>query len=335
MSELYDREEFTLDLDTEMGGTTPKAKPRDRSPDMLQLDDDLNLLGDETELGLGGSEPDMQAGIGEEISEIHEGDITATTLGLDQLESLRSPHDGAQKEDEDMSPLSSVRSSVERELEAERQGDLLSNPFTLDQPSRGPTEEPEQAATHTNQQAQARKRKVVVDSVTEIRAKQIRSQQDDRSKILKDPSFLPRDPGVLALVTLQRTGGFATSVFYPKNIHPDLASMLSPEFVKRMAAMKRKREEVERAETVDGTERGDGTPAKRIQLDLGDDSMLEHLEAAEAARLAEREKSAEEDENGDEGEMIDFPRQEDLQLGHGDDFAIGVGDESRMSPSSG
>ena len=319
ISEEFSRDDFHFDIggDITMGGTTPKAKSRDMARDIPQLDDDLNL---DDDFGVD-NRIDFQAGVGEETSNsMAPADIAAASLGLDSLEGLRSPADAAEgRQDRDsMSPLSSVRSSVERELEAEiGHGALLDTTF-VDEPARV-SQQPEEISVGRPHSA-PRKRFLVEDAVIEIRAKQIKSQQEDRTKILKDPSFLPRDPGVLALVTLQRTGGFATSVFYPKNIHPDLAGMLSPEFVKRMAAMKRKREEEQAGgETTDGL--GKESPAKRIQLDIGDESMLEREVAAhDAAAAAAREGSAEGEvpQANESSGLIDFPK--DISMIEGDDF---------------
>ncbi|RPB29057.1 hypothetical protein L211DRAFT_859883 [Terfezia boudieri ATCC MYA-4762] len=222
MSEDFTREDFQLDIT--MIGATPKARPQDKSELPLQLDEDLNLGGD-NDFGANQS-LDWQASIGEEISTI----------------------------------LGSHESSVERELEVEirpKGTGVLDMTFVDD--AREGSKEPEEVVVAAKPSA-PRKRFLVEDTVTEIKAKQIKAQQEDRSSILKEPSFLPRDAGVFALVTMQRTGGFASSVFYPKNIHPDLAGLLSPEFVKRMAAAKRKREEEQAAEGEDGI--GKGSPAK-------------------------------------------------------------------------
>ncbi|KAK6540649.1 sister chromatid cohesion protein 1 [Orbilia ellipsospora] len=87
----------------------------------------------------------------------------------------------------------------------------------------------------------ARKKKVPFDATTEMKTKQIKAQQEDRTRILKDPLFLHRDPAMLTLMSLQMNNGFANSIFYPKNVHPDVAKLLSPEFVKEMTDRKRKR----------------------------------------------------------------------------------------------
>ncbi|KAF8456798.1 Rec8 like protein-domain-containing protein [Kalaharituber pfeilii] len=318
--EFLSRDDFQLDRDITMGGTSPELDLQKQPPQHVpQLEEDLNL--DDEDFG-GGGKIDWQAAIGEEISDMDvRANITVDTLRLRDLEGLHSP-DHAEEREDTSSPLSSARSSVVRDLEEE-----LYKPTANEEQTRLPSEDPEQAAA--SHQRQARKRKVVVDSVTEIRAKQIKSQQEDRSRILKEPSFLPRDPGVLALVTLQRTGGFATSVFYPKNIHPDLAGMLSPEFVKRMAAMKRKREEEAQVEGVEGVDMaGKESPAKRIQLDLGDESMIEkELAAGDAAAAAARLGSPEEDEHGDEGgELINFPQDTSMRIDMDDGFDVHAGD---------
>ncbi|KAF8424966.1 Rec8 like protein-domain-containing protein [Tirmania nivea] len=326
MSEDFTRDDFQLDVT--MGGTTPKARPRGRSEQPLQLDEDLNLRGDD----FGANQTlDWQAGVGEEISAIlgpQQHDITAASLGLDSLEDFRIPDhgDGKGQNRDSMSPLSSVRSSMERELEAEIRPKAGMLDMTFVDDAREGSKEPEEVAVAAKPSA-PRKRFLVEDAVTEIKSKQIKAQQEDRSKILKEPSFLPRDAGVLALVTMQRTGGFASSIFYPKNIHPDLAGLLSPEFVKRMAAAKRKRGEEQAAEGGDGA--GKESPAKRIQLDLGDDSMLEAgMAAAEAAAAEAKQRDDEDDDNhgDDSGELLDFGER-DAPVVDDDTFML-AGDET-------
>lgn len=324
LSEDISRDDLQFDIT--MGGTTPKAKQRAMS-ESLQLEEDLNLGGDNGFV-VNDNAPGWQAAIVEDISElsrIEPQNVTATFLGLDSLEGLHSPsHAPENRLDRDsMSPLSSVRSSVERELAAElRQGGILDMNFVDD--AQEASKEPEEIVI-TRPHA-PRKRFLTEDTVTEIKSKQIKAQQEDRSKILKEPSFLPRDAGVLALVTMQRTGGFASSVFYPKNIHPDLASLLSPEFVKRMAAMKRKREQA-----IEGGDSGKESPAKRIQLDIGDDSVLEReLAAADAAAAEAKGRDEDDDFHADDsGELLDFPR--DIPVGDGD-ILMGRGDETCMLP---
>lgn len=198
------------------------------------------------------------------------------------------------------SPLSSARSSVVRDLEADLQqlGRFVDVSY-IEEALREPSEEPEEILVHRRQ---VRGRRVMVDSVTEIRAKQIKAQQEDRSKILIEPNFLPRDPGLLALLSLQKTRGFVQNVFYPKNIAPELASFLSPEFVRRMAELKRKRE----GEGEEALERAEGLlPAKhpRLEIEEGEEEILPPPEEVEERARAEAAASPAE-------EMFEFPEPE-------------------------
>ena len=198
------------------------------------------------------------------------------------------------------SPLSSARSSVVRDLEADLQqlGRFVDVSY-IEEALREPSEEPEEILVHRRQ---VRGRRVMVDSVTEIRAKQIKAQQEDRSKILIEPNFLPRDPGLLALLSLQKTRGFVQNVFYPKNIAPELASFLSPEFVRRMAELKRKRE----GEGEEAMERAEAPPPvkhPRLEIEEGEEEILPPPEEVEERARAEAAASPAE-------EMFEFPEPE-------------------------
>ncbi|KAL7274648.1 sister chromatid cohesion protein 1 [Rhizina undulata] len=238
------------------------------------------------EIGLGFDEDDagIPFGLGEE------GDLTALVGAPSERAATVPPPESVREESvREESPLSSVRSSVERELSADirAHGAMLDISFA-DEIMRAPSEEVEAYA-----QRVIRKRKVVVDPVTEIRAKQIKAQQEDRTRILKEPSFLPRDPTLLALLSLQKTGGFAQSVFYPKNMAPELKNLLSPEFVKRMAELKRKRER----EAVGGEEIEERpSPAKQVRLDIFENEPTLGMDVGEETfrpeELAEGEEAA-------------------------------------------
>ncbi|KAL8954026.1 MAG: hypothetical protein Q9222_000148 [Ikaeria aurantiellina] len=124
------------------------------------------------------------------------------------------------------SPLSSVRSSIERTFDA----------FHLDG-----DEEPSMHQPH-----QAKKRKVIeADEDTTISHTQIKAQQADRSAILRPASFLSRNPLFLSLTMLQQNGGFVTNVMgegRAKGWAPELRDMLSLETVRRSGQLKRKRD---------------------------------------------------------------------------------------------
>lgn len=126
---------------------------------------------------------------------------------------------------ESQSPLSSVRSSVVRDLD---------HTFL----------EPQEVSVH--QAHKAKKRKIIQpDADTVLHASQIKAQQDDRSKILKPASFLPRDPMLLTLMNMQQNGGFVSSIMGDgrgKGWAPELRGILSLEVVRKSGELKRKRD---------------------------------------------------------------------------------------------
>lgn len=288
--------------------------PKGPESEAGRLEEDLRLgFGDEDDTGIGFG--DMGLG-----TEEQEGDLTLLgpqaeeerrSMGPVSLAGAETPRAPlirpARSERADSSPLSSVRSSVDRDLEGDLRshGDLLNLPLlddTLRPLSEEAEEEPEKAIHH---QRAVRGRRVMIDEVTEIRAKQIKAQQEDRSRILKEPSFLPRDPTLLALLSLQRSRGFAQNVFYPKNIAPELRSLLSPEFVRRMAELKRKRgaedEEIVAQET--------RSPSKQPRL-------LDFDEEDEMLPMAKEDQEGSGDEGGAGDDMFMLPdRDEPVRIG--------------------
>lgn len=277
--------------------------PKGPGSEVGRLEEDLQLVFDDEDTGVA-----FHGDLGLGGEEDQEGDLTI--LGASTEVERRSPGPTpligpetprapsvriARSERAESSPLSSVRSSVDRELEGDPRthGDLLNLSY-LDDTLRPLTEEPE--PEHAVQQQRAvRGRRVMVDEVTEIRAKQIKAQQEDRSKILKEPSFLPRDPTLLALLSLQKSRGFAQNVFYPKNIAPELASLLSPEFVRRMAELKRKRED-EDEEVVAQEAR---SPSKQPRLEFDEEEQFLPMEDE-----TKEDHAGSGDEGGDEMFML-------------------------------
>ena len=130
------------------------------------------------------------------------------------------------------SPLSSIRSSAERDLEQSfRQQNLGSL-------------EPDEETVHHAQRA--KRRKVLQPDVqTELRAAEIRALQQDRSKILKPAQFLSRDPVLLALMQMQREGNFVSNILgdgMQRGLAPELRGVLPLELVRQGAERKRKRD---------------------------------------------------------------------------------------------
>lgn len=130
------------------------------------------------------------------------------------------------------SPLSSVRSSAERQLEQSFRNQVED------------TFEPEEESVHHAQRAKRRK-VLEADSDTQIHSNQIRQQQVDRSKILKPISLLPRDPLLMALLDMQKTGAFVSSILgdgRSKGWAPELRGILSLEVIRGPKHLKRKRD---------------------------------------------------------------------------------------------
>jgi cohesin complex subunit SCC1 len=135
---------------------------------------------------------------------------------------------------ESLSPLSSIRSSVERDLETFQQDQNVTG-FEPEQ-----EEEEEDSVHHANR---AKRRRVLeADTTTQISQSQIRDLQTNRDKILKPATFLPRDPLLLALMNMQKSGGFVSSILgdgRSQGWAPELRGILSLEVVSRPQKRKR------------------------------------------------------------------------------------------------
>jgi cohesin complex subunit SCC1 len=195
---------------------------------MLELDlgdDNATRNHEEDDFNLGGGD-DFDMGVGDVFN-------MDTEVQGDRAASVPPQTPGLERDSQ--SPLSSIRSSVERDLENHNQRNLDSTIFEPEE------EEESQHLTH-----RAKKRKVLQpDADTVLHSKQIKQQQDDRSRILKPVSFLPRDPVILTLMHMQRSGGFVSSILGDgrgKGWAPELKGILSLEVVRRVGELKRKRD---------------------------------------------------------------------------------------------
>ncbi|KAL9031542.1 MAG: hypothetical protein Q9196_000437 [Gyalolechia fulgens] len=161
-------------------------------------------------------------------------------------------------ERDSQSPLSSVRSSVERTFDASHQEDE--------------TEEPP-----VHQRHKAKKRKIIqVDPNTMMSHTQIKEQQADRSAILKPASFLARDPLLLQLTNMQQSGGFVSSIMADgraKGWAPELRGILSIEVIRKSGPLKRKRDS-----GVGDLDEDDRQLDQEVRLELPED---DHFTAAD------------------------------------------------------
>ncbi|KAF1809347.1 hypothetical protein P152DRAFT_403379 [Eremomyces bilateralis CBS 781.70] len=133
------------------------------------------------------------------------------------------------------SPLSSIGASMERELEASFR------PF--DDATRLSFDPDETALFAPNR---AKKRRVLpADATTELSSKYIKELQNDRTRILKPASFLPRDPYLLALMQMQQQGAFVSTVLGDgrmKGWAPELRDLFSADAIRKSGDLKRKRD---------------------------------------------------------------------------------------------
>jgi cohesin complex subunit SCC1 len=260
------------DLDTSIhqGRDAPSERPPDAefgsSPKPL-VDDDLELdVGDDLEEDHS-AHAHVNTDLNLEDVDIDLGDSTEMGNPLEDLVNGDRAEEQEQRERESLSPLSSIRSSVERDLEQTFQDQNTMN-FE-------PQEEEEESLHHAHK---AKRRKVLhADADTELNVNLIREQQADRSRILKPTSFLPRDPMLLALMNMQKTGGFVSSILgdgRSRGWAPELRGILSLEVVARSGQLKRKRDSgVADLETEE--EDADAGPEKTPQLEFQqDESML-------------------------------------------------------------
>ncbi|PGH12533.1 hypothetical protein AJ80_06694 [Polytolypa hystricis UAMH7299] len=262
------------DLDLDLGeGAAPLGK--------MNVDDTHenldNFLQPDNDVTMGGTEEELGVPIPEEVSSV------PSVAGAPDF--MR----------ESLSPLSSARSSVVRELDETFMNENETETETVRQPQR------------------IKRRKVIPpDADTVLSTHQIKEQQADRSKILKPASILPRDPLLLTLMNMQKNGEFVSSVMGGGSAQtwaPELREMLSIDFVRKSGELKRKRDSGIADMDVDGAD-------KVPTLDLEEEDGLLH--ADEGVALG--------DSTLNQPSEIHVPRDEHFHEGHaaGEDYSSDV-----------
>ncbi|KAH8727901.1 Rec8 like protein-domain-containing protein [Phaeosphaeriaceae sp. PMI808] len=151
---------------------------------------------------------------------------------------------------------------------AEEVADQNTTAFVLEQ------EPEEEDSVH---QARAKRRRVIgQDAETMFSTATLREHQQNRDRILKPASFLPRDPLLMALINMQRSGGFVSSILgdgRSQGWAPELRGILSLEVVSR-PSQKRKRD----SSVADlGTEDEDAAASKektpQLEFELDDPTL--------------------------------------------------------------
>ena len=214
-------------------------------------DDDLDLdLGEDVPMPDAGGLDLAPAGDYDNINHFL-GDDDEMAAGGDETLQLRNP--GAARRTE--SPLSDTRSEVIRDLDG-----MFGEPSDVED------------EVIAQQPQRSKKRKLMVlDSETTLHNHQIKEQQNDRSKILKPVSFLPKDPLLLTLMNMQKNGDFVSNIMgdgRSRGWAPELRGILSIDVVRSAGELKRKRDSG--ISDVSGPERTEKTP----RLELGDEEGL-------------------------------------------------------------
>ncbi|KAI4200195.1 MAG: hypothetical protein LQ346_002429 [Caloplaca aetnensis] len=239
-----DFEDSDMDIDIELDvDDEPSIEIGRNAPPPRPIEDDLfgggsKLLGQEgLPLDFGDEDPTRRSSAVPSLEpdeppafanmNIFQDDDEVFALPVDDLSAPLGALPDYRLEQGSLSPLSSVRSSVERTFDAFHQ-----------QPE---TEEPSVHQPH-----KAKKRKVIqADHHTMMSHSQIKELQADRSAILKPASFLPRDPLLLHLTRMQQSGGFVSSIMGDGRTSgwaPELKGILSVEVVRKSGQLKRKRD---------------------------------------------------------------------------------------------
>lgn len=176
----------------------------------------------------------------------------------------------------------------------------------------------EQTELAAQQQQRVRKRKVLLpDRETVLHNSQIKAQAEDRSKILRPVQQLPRDPYLLTLMQLQKSGDFVSNIMQDsrsKNWAPELQGLLSFDVVRSMAGAKRKRDsgiadldsdeegsaKSPRLELPEDEEEGFGAPYDEgVQMEQRDETVFElPADNAVAGEDNARNMMGEDDEDG-------------------------------------
>lgn len=162
------------------------------------------------------------------------------------------------------SPLSDIDENTARDVE---EWTRLNN-TSIYEPGYEP-EEPE-----PQPQKKSKKRKVFgLDPATQLTSAHIKEQQQNHDNILKAPSFVSRDPYLLALVEMKTSGGFVSSIMgggRTKAWAPELQGMLTLDSIKLTSDLKRKRD----SGVADlGSEEEQGN-SKSPRLEIGEDETL-------------------------------------------------------------
>lgn len=235
---LYNEDDFTLDFgehnDVSVSINIGRSAPTPQPDHEGILGDEEPLIHDDDAISLNYGGDDVPMIDGPQLGLEHEGlpaigDDEPLALGDDETFQLRQAADRVRDTE---SPLSEAGSEMLRELDQTFQTQ--------------PEAEEEITEIVARQPQRSRKQKPLApDTETVLHNSQIKAQAEDRSKILRAPSFLPKDPVLLTLMSMQKNGDFVLNAMNDgrsKNWAPELQGLLSFESLTRSSDRKRKRD---------------------------------------------------------------------------------------------
>ena len=135
-----------------------------------------------------------------------------------------------------------------------------------------PDDETEEPSTFIAPHRARKLKNIEIDNETLIPSGLVKSHQSNRDKILRPQSFLTRDQQLLALIEMQKNGGFISNIMGDGRSMawaPELRGMLSHDAIRKNGELKRKRD----SGVADMDLEDQGLP-KSPRLDLGEEDDL-------------------------------------------------------------
>ncbi|KAJ8071686.1 hypothetical protein OCU04_002004 [Sclerotinia nivalis] len=219
------------------------------------------------------------------------------------------------------SPLSDIDETIVAEVEADQQRREESGMFA-------PEDETEQSIFRQPAQRARKFKPLMPDDDTTISKYAIQELQKNHDAILRPQSFLPRDPQLLALMEMQKNGGFVSNIMGEgRSIGwaPELRGMLSLDAARRTGE-KRKRD----SGIADMDEQEQGAN-KSPRLDLGEEEDLGANLAGDAALGRDETMIAA------DGTIIEMGRDDEFNVNIDDDehnATTGLRDDRSASPGN-
>ncbi len=242
-------------MSIEVGRNAPAARPV--GEDLFSED---NKLLDDDDLGLD---------LGEDVP-MPDGSSLLPTTAHDNIDDFLGQDDGVGFGGDDTLGL---RDETNEQHRHELQSPLSQAPSDLvrqlDQTFAHEEDVEEEVAARQAQRSKKRKA-LVADIQTVLKSQQIKDQQNDRSKILKPPSFLPKDPVLLTLMNMQKNGEFVSNIMgdgRSRGWAPELRGILSIDVIRGPVDLKRKRD----SGIADVS--GDDHPEKVPRLEFEEDEL--------------------------------------------------------------